>query len=210
MLLVVAIGACSEDNRGGAGRPPVSEAVTGGAGGPPVSEAVTAFNPGVNTTNRSFAVLNAQARTHRDELRTAALAHLHDRDANLHYAAVYALELTAEPGKGSAELEQMLGAASATDRMLAAGSLISMGDKTAIPVLIAALSSSAPLAYQDPEQSAFEFAQAELGYYTSQDFGLKAATGLAAVSATQPAWQKWWATRGSALRFDSTTRKYTP
>jgi len=62
------------------------------------------------------------------ELRAAALAHLHDPDQNRHFAAVYALALTAEPGRGSTELAQLLTAPSTTDRLLAAGSLVSIGD----------------------------------------------------------------------------------
>jgi len=148
------------------------------------------------------------ARTHTDQLRAVALGKLNDSSPNVHYAAVYALSLTAQSGQGSAELDQMLTATDTTDRLLAAGSLASIGDSSAIPVLIAALSSDDELAYDD-EQSAFEFAQAELIYFTNEDFGLRTASGLAAVSATQPAWQQWWSTEGPSLHFDATTRKYS-
>jgi hypothetical protein len=180
----------------------------GGRTGPSPSAAITDFNPGETTINASFAALNTLARTHTDQLRAVALEQLNNSSPNVHYAAVYALSLTAQSGQGSAELGQMLTATDTTDRLLAAGSLASIGDSSAIPVLIAALSSDEELAYDD-EQSVFEFAQAELIYFTNEDFGLRTASGLAAVSATQPAWQQWWSTKGPSLHFDATTRKYS-
>jgi hypothetical protein len=181
----------------------------GGSAGSAVSAAIAGFDPSVGGINQSFGVLDVEARVHPADLRAAALAHLHDADPNRHFAAVYALALTAESGRGSTELAQLLTATSTTDRLLAAGSLLSIGDKSGIPVLIDALSSTDEVAFSSPGQFGFEFAQAELLYFTTQDFGLRSATGPAAVAATQAAWRQWWTAQSTALRFDPNARKYT-
>jgi hypothetical protein len=183
--------------------------VVGCSGGGGVSAAVVGFDPSVKAINPSFSLLNVDASVHSGALRAAALAHLGDPDQDRQFAAVYALALTAEPGRGSSELARLLTSPNTTDRLLAAGSLVSIGDKSGIPVLIDALSSTDELAYSSPSQSGFEFAQAELLYFTTQDFGLRSATGPAAVAATQAAWRQWWTAQGPSLRFDPNARKYT-
>ena len=75
----------------------------GGSTGPSPRAAITDFNPGETTINASFAALNTLARTHTDQLRAVALGKLNDSSPNVHYAAVYALSLTAQSGQGSAE-----------------------------------------------------------------------------------------------------------
>jgi len=65
------------------------------------------------------------------------------------------------------------------------------------------------VSYSSPGQFGYEFAQAELLYFTTQDFGLRSATRPAAVAATQAAWRQWWTAQSTSLHFDPNARKYT-
>jgi hypothetical protein len=154
--------------------------------------------------------LNRAAHTDTAALRTAALAHLADKDPAAHYAAVYALAMTADNNNGAAELVRMLTSSNVDERLLSAGTLAGLGDKRALPVLIAALDQRDELSYRVPLLHAYEFAQRQLLWFTNQDFGLKAAQTLEEIGATKPAWERWWQSAGVSLHYDRPERKFVP
>jgi hypothetical protein len=183
-------------------------ACSGKASAPSPDAAITGFDPSSSARDASFHNIALAIDEDATAMRAAALDHLNDSNANVHYAAVYTLAQTATSHEGMAQLEQMLTSPDTNERMLAAGSLLSLGDKEAIPVLIAALSSNDQISYWDPPLQAYGFARAELMFYTSNDFGLVKATTLSTASAAQPAWQKWWTKDGASVHFDSTLNGY--
>ena len=152
--------------------------------------------------------LNRAAHADTAALRTAALAHLADTDPATHYAAVYALAMTADNDNGAAELVRMLTSSNVDERLLSAGTLAGLGDKRALPVLIAALDQRDELSYRRPLLHAYEFAQRQLLWFTNQDFGLKAAQTPEEIAATKPAWERWWQSAGDSLHYDRPERKF--
>jgi hypothetical protein len=157
----------------------------------------------------AFHDLNQAAANNTAALRKAALAHLADKgDPDTHYAALYALVMTADADNGAAELAGMLTSANADERLLSAGALAGLGDKRALPVLIAALDQQDELSYRAPPQRAYDFAQRQLLWFTNQDFGLKAAQTPEGIAATKPAWEKWWRSAGVSLHYDRRERKF--
>jgi len=157
----------------------------------------------------AFYDLNQAAADNTAALRKAALAHLADKnDPDTHYAALYALVMTADADNGAAELASMLTSANVDERLLSAGALAGLGDKRALPVLIAALDQQDELSYRAPPQRAYDFAQRQLLWFTDQDFGLKAAETPEGIAATKPAWEQWWRSVGVALHYDRRERKF--
>jgi len=152
--------------------------------------------------------VNAAAFGEPAALRAAALKHLSDRRAGVHFAAVYALALTADAKTGAMQLRALLTSHAVEDRLLSAGALATLGDPRGLPVLIAALGDRSKLPIWEPPRQAFEFALTALLRYTNQDFGLKAAATAARVAATRPAWQRWWHSRHASLRFDQRTGRF--
>jgi hypothetical protein len=177
---------------------------------PSPEKAIAAFDPSNAAIEASFSKLNVAARDKPVALRQAALAHLKDSNPDVHYAAVYALALTVTGSQGSKEMAALLTAVSLDDRLLAAGALTGIGDKRGLPVLIAALDQDGQLLYRDPPQAAFQFARTELLYFTKNDFGTASSTDFASTAATKPSWESWWQVNKAALRFDSTSGKYSP
>jgi hypothetical protein len=198
VLAVVAIGAgfafasCGD-------RKPASEPKS-------AEQAITRFSPA--HVDNSFEALNKAASGDKVALRNAALAHLGDKDPNVHYAALYGLVLAADENGGANELVAMLGSAVADERLLSAGKLAGLGDKRALPVLIAALDNPERLSYRHPPQRAFEFAKTQLLWFTKQDLGLKSAITQDQIAASKLAWEQWWRSAGPALRFDRQTRRF--
>ncbi len=182
------------------------------AGGkPPARSAerlITRFDSSAAGFDRSVYALNAAAFSEPAALRAAALRHLTDRNRGVHFAAVYALALTADAKSGAAELRELLGSRAVEDRLLSAGALASLGDARGLPVLIAALGDRSTFPFWDPPRQAFDFARTGLLRYTNENFGLKAATTPARVAATRPAWQRWWHRAGASVRFDPRTARF--
>lgn len=158
--------------------------------------------------NAAFYDLSEAAVNNTAALRKAALAHLADKDPDTHYAALYALVMTADASNGAVELAGMLTSANVDERLLSAGALAGLGDRRALPVLIAALDQQDELSYRAPPRRAYEFAQSQLLWFTNQDFGLKAAQTPAEIAATKPAWEQWWQSVGGSLHYDRRERKF--
>ena len=181
-------------------------------GSPPArspEDAIRSFQATDAGAPASLAALNQAARRDPAGLRAAALKHLNDADAGRHYAAVYSLAITVEPGKGVDELSTLLASPSLDDRLLAAGALAAIGDRRGLPVLIDALDNRQALSFRDPSQPAFEFAAAELRLLTGTDLGLGTGVDAAAVAAAKPRWQAWWQANGAGLDFDARNHRYT-
>jgi hypothetical protein len=168
--------------------------ITGFAGSPNVAE--------------TFHELNEAARENTAALRRAALAHLADKDPEIHYAALYALAMTADAANGSSELAAMLDSPSVDDRLLSAGALAGLGNKRALPVLIGALDQPEPMRYRVSMERACDFAKQELLWFTRQDFGLKSASTNEQIAATKPAWQRWWQEAGASVHFDRQVSRF--
>jgi hypothetical protein len=156
----------------------------------------------------AFHDLNEAAANNTVALRRAALAHLADKDPDAHYAALYALVMTADASNGAVELAGMLTSANVDERLLSAGALAGLGDRRALPVLIAALDQQDELSYRAPPRRAYEFAQSQLLWFTNQDFGLKAAQTPEEIAATKPAWEQWWQSVAGSLHYDRRERKF--
>lgn len=193
------------------------QAVTEGASqtaGPSgaVEQAITGFNGGAEDATHSFAAIHKHLRARPAELRRAALHHVSSDDASVHYAALYALAVTAEEGESMQALAAYLNSRQISERMLAAGSLLVRGDAAAIPVLIAALDSPEPLAYRESGEPAWLFAQNLLVRYTGERIGppLEQPQDFdpAAVAGAQADWQRWWTEHGADLVWDPIARQY--
>ena len=165
------------------------------------AQAITDFSGDPEAVDDSFAAIHDHLRERPDELRAAALEHLGEEDPNVHYAAMYALSLTAEPGESADGLRRYLGSDDLNERFLAAGSLLARGEKEAIPVLIDLLDSEDPVAYRDPPRMAWQVARSALLTFVEQDHGLVDAEGFEDVSATKPAWERWWDEAGDAVQW---------
>ena len=174
---------------------------------PSPDQLITGFANAPNI-NAAFYDLNEAAANNTAALRKAALAHLADKEPDTHYAALYALVMTANADNGAAELGGMLTSANVDERLLSAGALAGLGDKRALPVLIAALDQQDDLSYRAPPRRAYEFAQSQLLWFTNQDFGLKAAQTPEEIAATKPAWEQWWRSVGGSLHYDRRERKF--
>src|SRR3954469_22697812 len=106
----------------------------------------TAFAEAVNVPERaivefssadikkSYHVLNRAGFEQRAALRSAALIRLNDTDAQIRYAAIYALAITADAQTGATALASLLRSSSSDERLLAAGALAGIGDKRGFPV----------------------------------------------------------------------------
>lgn len=164
-----------------------------------------AASPRIDST---FHALNKAAADNAAALRTAALAHLADKNPDTHYAALYALVMTADADNGATELAAMLISENADERLLSAGALAGLGDKRALSVLIAGLDQQDPLSYRVPPQRVCDFAQRELLWFTNQDFGLKAAHTAEQIAATKSGWEQWWQARNATIHFDPHIRRF--
>jgi hypothetical protein len=156
----------------------------------------------------AFQGLNEAARENTAALRKAALAHLADKNPDIHYAALYALAMTADAANGANELAAMLNSPVLDDRLLSAGALAGLGDKRGLPILIAALDQQEPMAYRAPGEHACDFAKQQLLWFTRQDFGLKAASTSEQIAATKPAWEQWWQSAGASVHYDRQVRRF--
>lgn len=137
----------------------------------------------------------------------AAIAHLEDADAGSRYAAIYLLVNVGTEDRAP-ELAMALDDPVLGLRAIAAGRLIGLGQKEAIPVLIEALTASDAIPYSDPPRPVWTLAREALPHYTGEDFGLIAAADSAAAAATAAQWQAWWQALGASLQWDASAEKY--
>ena len=169
-------------------------------------EAITQFS--ALELTKSYHRLNQTAFERGAALRQAALSRIQDRDERIRYAAVYALAITANAEHDINELLRILQSGSIDERMLAAGALAGLGDKRGLPVLIDALDNGAELQFRTPPTQAREFARAQLLWFTTQDFGLRAAISPEQIPETKARWLAWWSSVGDTVRRDPSTRKF--
>lgn len=162
------------------------------------NEAVAEFNP-ANNPRAAVAQIHAAALDDPDGLRDVGLEHAHSSDAEVRWAALYALSLVVEPGdEESAEaLRVALQSADLDERLAAAGGLVASGERSALPVLIELLGSGETTSYV--RIPAWRVARGLLLTSTSEDFGLRAADSAAAAASTAPAWESWWRDAGANL-----------
>ena len=164
------------------------------------TDAIVKFSAAPEQVNRSFAVLNQETLSDPSGVRKAALEQLTAKDPDVHYAAVYALSLTATRGPSLDALVPILKARDITQRILAAETLVAQQDKRGVPVLIDALDSTAPFAHWSPPRRAWEEAQRALLRFVPADLGLGRARTVQAASIAKRAWAQWWARHGAGAR----------
>jgi hypothetical protein len=173
----------------------------------PAENAITSFAGDPLHADASFAAISAQL-ANPAALRAAALEYLGSPSYPVHFAALYALSLTAAPGRADDALASLPGSAGVNDRVLASAGLAASGDTRGLPVLIALLGDASWLSYRDPPEHAWQLARVALLELTRQDLGLVHASTAAAAHRAQQAWTRWWQTNGSSLRWDPTQRRY--
>lgn len=95
------------------------------------------------------------------------------------------------------------------DGLTAAGGLLSIGEKAAIPVLIELLGSDLPLPFSDPHLEVWKVARGMLLFHTDQDLGLEAAEDVVSTQAKQEAWRAWWESSGDDLVWDAGALRFS-
>jgi hypothetical protein len=105
---------------------------------------------------------------------------LTDPDARTRWAAVYVAALATDTADEANVLGPALTDQDVVVRIMAAGSLLTLGRAEAIPVLIDALSGDTILPYSDPPLPMADLARAGLEAYTGQVF------------ADASGWEAWW------------------
>lgn len=95
-----------------------------------------------------------------------------------------------------------------TERLLAAGALAALGDRTGVDVLIDALVSEELLRNVDPPFAAWRYSRANLLLLVDQDLGLAEAGDAEAAANAQPAWVDWWAANAAELTWNAELGHY--
>ena len=162
------------------------------------NEAVAEFDPR-NNARAAVAQIHAAALDDPDGLRRVGLEHANSSEAEVRWAALYALSLVVEPGDNESiqALHGALESADLDERLAAAGGLVASGEASALPVLIELLASSETTSYV--RIPAWRVARGLLLANTSEDFGLRAAEDAPTAASTAPAWESWWQDRGATL-----------
>lgn len=168
------------------------------------TDAVAGFDPSLNARTE-LALIHAAAEQDPEALRTIALDQLASNNSDVRWAALYALSVVVEPGdpESTAALMQSLGSADVDERLAAAGGLVAVGEKAAVPVLIAILESTETTQYI--VMPSWRVARGLLLTHVSQDLGLRGADTGRTAAAAKPAWQTWWAEHGPSLAWDAAT-----
>jgi len=91
-------------------------------------------------------------------------------------------------------------------RTYAAGSLVALGDKRGIPVLIEALIVQQRGYLSVPPELLNAFAYRALNAYTGQSFGYDPLADEAKRAASQQQWRDWWKATGERLQWDAGKR----
>ena len=164
--------------------------------------AITGFSHDATKVESGLAAIEELSGTNADDLRAAALKHLDDVSPDVHFAAFYALSLTATKGDSIERLAGFLDSPETTERMYAAGSLLFLGDERAIPALVAALSDGGEIAFLDPPMQGWRYARSLLIHYTDQDLGLGKATTVEGATRVQVKWEAWWSRERASIHWD--------
>jgi hypothetical protein len=154
-----------------------------------IEEFVTAPDAGAGPRSRVNAAVLAEPAASRE----AALGRLDSESPDVRLAAAYALSITMKLEDAEA-LAPLLDSADPAERVLAAAGMLAVGDKRAVPVLVAALGLDDPLPFGSPPLRAWEQARFALLAFTGRDFGLRTAATAAEAAATAAEWESWWAT----------------
>lgn len=199
-MLVLLVAACS--GRGGEGEP-TREAPSAGA-------AISGFDDSQSHLAASLGAVTESALADPAAMRDAALAGLDAAEPAQRFAAVYGLTMTAstEAPASLDALREIVASGDATERLLAAGALASVGERDGVSVLIEALSSDAPMRNVDPSMTVWRYARANLLLFVGQDLGLLEANDAEAAIAAQEAWRAWWAENADALTWNAELGRY--
>lgn len=196
--LALLSGGCSTGNAPSGERSDSSSSSTA-QDAPSAKTALAEFSLHPAEISRSFATVDRLAAFDRDELRAAALDGIDAVDPDARYVAVYALSLTAT-AESVAELAHVMVSGAPWERLLAATALAGLGDRDAVPVIIAFLSDDDSFPYWEPPTTYWKYARRQLLSMTGEDFGLSAALDSTSAAATIPAWTQWWAVNGAAFQ----------
>jgi HEAT repeat protein len=170
-----------------------------------IEDFVTAPEAGAGPRSR----LNAAVLTEPAASREAALESLESESPDVRIAAAYALSITMKPEDAEA-LAPLLESADAGERVLAGAGMLAVGDKRAVPVLVAALGLEDPLPFGSPPLRAWEQARFALLSFTGQDFGLRNAATAQEAAATAEEWSSWWTTAEGSFEIVRAPGRFEP
>ncbi|MBE0610849.1 MAG: HEAT repeat domain-containing protein [Dehalococcoidia bacterium] len=179
----------------------------GPARGTAAETAIVDFAPGPNPRN-AIGHIHEAARQNHDALRLVALKEVSSVDSDERWAAVYALSIVIQPGdaEGISTLERLLASDDLDERLASADGLGAVGEKSGIPVLIALLDSEETTDYV--VIPVWRVARGLLLARVDQDLGLVNAADGRAARSVRPAWESWWAERGSSVEWDPATGRF--
>ena len=165
-----------------------------------IRAAIVDFALGPNPRN-AIGRINEAARQDHEALRLVALENVNSADSDERWAAVYALSMVIQPGdsEGIATLERFLGSDDLDERVAAADGLGAVGEKSGLPVLIALLDSEETTDYV--VIPVWRVARGLLLARVDQDLGLANAADRQTAHVVRPAWESWWAERGSSVEW---------
>lgn len=148
--------------------------------------------------NTSFARLHYLASLgHNDRILAAVAVRLDTMNPEVRFAANYLLAHIAD-GSQVPLLANAMQDDIESFRAIAAGALIGLGHKPAIPILIEALSSNDKLPYSDPPRSVSVFSQRTLEAYIDEEFRPQ----------DESDWANWWLRHNEQLMWSETLIKY--
>jgi hypothetical protein len=159
-------------------------------------------------SDEAFVELNRFVSEQPDVAARAAAGLVEAAQEEVRYAAIYVLGLTAAGPADSAALKRALDDDAVHLRTIAAGSLIGLGDKDAIPVLIELLAETDEIPGSVPPMFVDRFSSQALTAYTGEDYGLLEATSGDLRTLALGRWRTWWDNVKDTLHWDPATKKY--
>jgi HEAT repeat protein len=182
------------------------------SGSPEPSAAIVAVIASARDDSAAaLAAINRLAADSPAALRATAMSQVEDADPAVRGAARYALAIsvTADDAAAVAALRELLEADGDADRLTAAGGLLAIGDKAAVPVLIDLLSSTARAPFAHPPMQVWQVAAALLLTHTDQELGLAGARDANLALASQQRWRAWWSSTSSTIAWNASAGRFT-
>ena len=123
------------------------------------------------------------------------------------FAAIYFLGLVIDESN-AAILVKSLGDKDERLRVMAAGSLIGLGEKRSIPVLIDAISSEELMPFSRPSTPLALLSADALPHFTEGDFELLESKDSVSLGEAADKWKQWWKSKGDDLEWAAAEQKY--
>lgn len=168
---------------------------------------LASFDP-TEDPDGGFAALNRFVAEQPDLAADVAAGLVHVDDDHTRYAAVYVLALTVRTNDQAAALRAAYEDELPYVRALAAGSLIGLGDVSAIEELIELTTTTDEVLGSEPSLFVDRFASRTLTAYTGEDFGVLQARGSSEREAARERWLRWWERVRDDIRWDAGAGRY--